>query len=190
MIRSSSVSIVDGAKPFLLSVPLMFGVGFREDSRLLNQSTRIEIFNFVRNNPGTHFRDICDSLGLSIGVVQYHLELLTRSGLLSVHRDRRYRRYFESGRFGKTEITTISLLRHETSGMILAVLSERGSIFHKDLALKLDISSQGLTWQINRLRKTGFIGAVKEGMKVKYILNEEYASTVRRCLGLVERPDL
>jgi predicted transcriptional regulator len=182
IVGSSNVSDVDNAQPLIFSAPIILGVDFNEDSRLLNQSTRIEIYNFVKNNPGIHFRGICDNLGLPIGVVQYHLGLLTRAGLLLVHRDRQYKRYFETQRFGEIEMKMISLLRHKTVRRILAVLSERDSIFHKDLAVKLDISSQALTWQMNRLRKTGLVDAVKEGMKVKYLLNQENAMTVKSCL--------
>lgn len=178
----STVSDVDNAQPLIFSAPLVLGMDFNEDSRLLNQSTRIEIYSFVKNNPGIHFRGICDNLGLSVGVVQYHLGLLTRAGLLLVHRDRQYKRYFEIKRFGETAMKMISILRHETVRRILVVLSERDSIFHKDLAVKLDISSQALTWQMNRLRKTGLVDAVKEGMKVKYLLNQENAMTVKSCL--------
>ena len=170
----------------MLSVPLMVGMGYNKDHSPLNQSTRMQIYTLVKNNPGIHFRGICKKLGLPVGVVQYHLGLLIRAGLLSVHRDRRYRRYFESKRFGETEMKVISLLRHETAGKILAILSGRGSVLHKDLASKLDISSQALTWQMNRLRKMGLIEAVKEGMKVKYLLNEQNALTVKRCLGLID----
>jgi len=182
IVGSPTVSDVDNAQPLIFSAPLVLGVGFNEDSRLLNQSTMIEIYNFVKNNPGIHFIGICDNLGLSVGVVQYHLGLLTRAGLLLVHRDRQYKRYFEIKRFGETEMKMISLLRHETVRRILAVLSERDSIFYKDLAVKLDISSQALTWQMNRLRKTGLVDAVKERMKVKYLLNQENAMTVKSCL--------
>ena len=182
IVGSSNVSDVDNAQPLIFSAPIILGVDFNEDSRLLNQSTRIEIYNFVKNNPGIHFRGICDNLGLPIGVVQYHLGLLTRAGLLLVHRDRQYKRYFETQRFGEIEMKMISLLRHKTVRRILAVLSERDSIFHKDLAVKLHISSQALTWQMNRLRKTGLVDAVKEGMKVKYLLNQENAMTVKSCL--------
>ncbi len=185
MVRSPPAPSLNDTQPLILSTPLMFGVGFHEDSRLLNQSTRMEIYNFVKNNPGTHFRGICDNLGLPIGVVQYHLGLLTKAGLVSVRRDKRYRRYFETKRFGENEMKLICLLRQETAGRILAIVSERGSIFRKDLASKLDISSQALTWQINRLRRIGLIDAVKEGMKVKYLLNEEKATTVKQCLGFV-----
>jgi len=182
IVASSTVSDFDNAQPLILSAPLILGVRFHEDPRLLNQSTRIEIYNFVKNNPGIHFRGICDNLGLSVGVVQYHLGLLTRAGLLLVHRDRQYKRYFETKRFEETEMKIISLLRHKTVRRILTVLSQRDSVFHRNLALKLDISSQALTWQMSRLKKTGLIDAVKEGMKVKYLLNEENAMTVKSCL--------
>lgn len=185
IVGSPTVSDVDNAQPLIISAPLILGVGFHEDSRLLNQLTRIEIYNFVKNNPGIHFRGICDNLGLPVGVVQYHLGLLTRAGLLLVHRDRQFKRYFEIMRFGETEMKIISLLRHETVRRILTVLSERDSVFHKDLAFKLDISSQALTWQINRLRKAGLVDAVKEGMKVKYLLNEENVMTIKRCLDSI-----
>ncbi len=182
IVGSPTVSDVDNAQPFIVSTPLILGVGFHEDSRLLNQSTRIEIYNFVKNNPGIHFRGICGNLGLPVGAVQYHLGLLTGAGLLLVYRDRQFKRYFETRRFRETEMKIISLLRHKTVRRILAVLSESDSIFHKDLALKLGISSQALTWQMNRLRKTGLVDTVKERIKVKYFLNEENAMTVKSCL--------
>ena len=79
----------------------------------------------------------------------------------------------------------ISLLRHETAGNILVALLERGSILHKDLASKLDVSSQALSWQMNRLKKTGLVDAVNEGLKVRYLLDEENAVTVEQCLDLI-----
>ncbi len=79
----------------------------------------------------------------------------------------------------------ISLLRHETAGKILSILLEKQSISHKDLASKLGVSSQALTWQINRLRKIGLIDFVTEGMKVKYLLDEEKAAMVKLCLGFI-----
>ena len=79
----------------------------------------------------------------------------------------------------------ISLLRHETAGKILATLLETASILHRELASKLDVSSQALSWQMNLLRKTGLVDSVKEGLKVRYLLDEENAVTVEQCLGLI-----
>ena len=183
--RTLGVPAVESTQPLVLSVPLMVGIGHYRDYSYLNQTTRLQIYNLVKANPGIHFRGICRELGLPIGVVQYHLGLLTKAGLLSTRRGRRYRRYFESRRFGEIEMKVISLLRHETAGKILATLLETGSILHRELASKLDVSSQALSSQMNLLRKTGLVDSVKEGLKVRYLLDEENAVTVEECLGLI-----
>ena len=185
LFHSCSVPSVKDAQPIILSAPLVIRVGFHEDSTFLNQSTRMEIYDFVKKNPGVHFRGICNNLGLPIGVVQYHLGLLTSAGLLSVYPDGRYKRYFCSKKFGENEMKIISLLRHETAGKILSTLLEKQSVSHKDLASKLGMSSQALTWQINRLRKMGVIDFVTERMKIRYLLDEENAATVKWCLDLI-----
>jgi predicted transcriptional regulator len=79
----------------------------------------------------------------------------------------------------------VSLLRHDTTRKILVVLLQNGPILHKDLAHKLGASSQALTWQINQLKRTGLIEAVKEEMSVKYALNEKSATALTLLLNLI-----
>lgn len=184
MLSTTGADIPDG-KAFLFPMSLILGVNFNGRSNLLNQSTRMSIYNFVKINPGTHFRDLCNSSSLPIGVVQYHVGLLTRAGLLSVRRDGRYKRYFESKRFTETEMEIISILRHATAGKVLAILMEKQGVYHKELATRLHISSQALTWQINHLKKTGLVNSLTEGMRVKYFLNGGQRATVGRCLEFI-----
>lgn len=169
----------------IIPAPLVSRVAHFDKPPPLNQSTRIEVYNFVKANSGIHFRGICNFMSLSIGVAQYHLGLLTKAGLISFFRDGRYKRYFHSKKFGESQMKIISLLRHKTAGKILSILSERQQLSHKDLASRLRISSQALTWQINRLRKMGLIDFVREGMKVRYFLDQENAAIVKRCLDFI-----
>jgi len=129
------------------SVWLIFGeISQSGVSTLLNQTTRMDIYSFIKDNPGIHFRALSDCLNLPIGVLQYHLSLLVDGGLLSTYRDGRYKRYFESKRFTETEMKVLSTLRHGTSGRILEVLLKKPRTTHKDLASQLNISSQALSW--------------------------------------------
>jgi predicted transcriptional regulator len=91
-------------------------MNLNQGSSFLNQTTRIQIYNFITNNPGINFRGICNSLTLPIGVVQYHLAVLMKGGLVSNRRDGRNKRYFESKKFSSIEMKIISVLRHETAG--------------------------------------------------------------------------
>ena len=145
---------VEGLHKLSISVPIVVGAGLTGNSTpVLDQPARLEINNFVKNNPGVHFRGICDGLALSIGVVQYHLDVLERVGLITCHTDGQSKRYFENGFFTKTDMTLISLVKHETTAKILTILSQKGSTFHKDIAQNLSVSFQALTWQMNQLKK-------------------------------------
>jgi len=148
-------------------------------SALLNQTTRMTVFNFVKDNPGFHFRAMSDCLEMPIGVLQYHLGLLVNGGLISAYSDGRYKRYFESGKFTETEIKVISILRHKTASKILVALMEKHAALHKELALKLGISSQALSWQMNRLEQMSIVQRKTEGLEVKYVLNPEIHNTVQ-----------
>jgi predicted transcriptional regulator len=184
-INFATIQDADDTQRLIFSTPLVIGASLHENSRLLNQPTRMKIYSLVKDNPGIHFRAICNRLNLPIGAAQYHLNLLITAGLISVYTDGMYKRYFESKTFAEADMKIISLLRHNTIKSILSLLSQSGSMAHKEIASKIGVSSQALTWQINRLKKNGLIDITKEGMKVKYSLNQEKATTIKRYLIFV-----
>lgn len=156
-----------------------------QGAHLLNQTTRVQIYNFIKNNPGINFRGICNSLILPIGVVQYHLAVLTKGGLISNRRDGRNKRYFESKKFSSIEKKIISVLRHETAAKILAILHNDESASHGNLAQRLNISSQALTWHMKRLKESGLVTGLADGNTIKYSLDEAHLATVERCINVI-----
>lgn len=175
-----------GSNRLFFSTTFLLGTGLHDNS-VLNQPTRIDIYNFVKTNPGVHFRGICHGLGLPVGVVQYHLDILSRAGLLSVCTDGQYKRYFEFGAFSEREQNLISLLRHDKPRRILTVLSQNGPTLHKDLTHELSVSSQALSWQMNQLKSLSLVDAVKEGMSKRYLLNRENTNNISLLLTLVDK---
>jgi predicted transcriptional regulator len=177
------VQHVDNIQQLSASVPIVLGASLHGNStQPLNQPTRLEIYTFVKSNPGVHFRGICDSLGLSVGVVQYHLSVLERAGFIAGYIDGQNKRYFEQNAFTEADIMLISLMRHDTTAKILTILSQNSSALHKDISSSLGVSSQALTWQMNQLKKTGLINAEKEGINVRYSLND--ANAIKLILNL------
>jgi len=165
------------------SVPIVVGAGLHGNSTLpLDQPTRLEINDFIKTNPGVHFRGICDGLGLFVGVVQYHLSVLEHAGLVMSYSDGQNKRFFEADAFTQPDMKLISLVRHETTGKILTILSQNPSALHRDIAQSLGISSQALSWQMNHLKKAGLITAEKAGVNVEYTLNN--ADAVKGALNL------
>ncbi len=167
-----------------VSVPLVLGTALHNKASILNQPTRLEIYTFIRDNPGVHFRGITSSLALSVGVVQYHVDVLVRAGLIKSYGDGQNTRYFAANCFTENEAKLIMLLRHPTARSILSLLIEDGSATHKDIAQAVGISLQALSWQMSQLRKTGFIAATKEGVNVMYVLSEKDAAKIGLFLDL------
>jgi predicted transcriptional regulator len=182
----TSPSFTQRLSTFLLPFVLDVNVADRQAS-VFDNSTRAEIYDFIIANPGVQFRGICDQLGLSIGLAEFHLGVLKKAGLISFFRDGRYKRFFESKRFSNRQMEIISLLRHDTTrGILKTVLCEK-KISHGELACQLSITSQGLTWQMNRLKKRGVVQESKDGMKVIYSLDDVYAPMLAEVMSLVEQ---
>ncbi|MGD2201358.1 MAG: winged helix-turn-helix transcriptional regulator [Candidatus Bathyarchaeota archaeon] len=122
---------------------------------------------------------------MPVGVVQYHLRLLTGSDLITYRREKRYKRYFKQGKFSADKMKVISTLRKETARRILSALLDEPQKPHGELAVELGISSQALTWQMNRLKLIGLVKVEKHCRNVSYSLCCDYLSTVEECLEII-----
>ena len=171
----------------VVSQSLVQEIGFgNQNASYLNQTTRVQIYNFITGNPRTNFRGICSALALPVGVVQYHLAVLMKGGLVSSRRDGRNKRYFESKKFSDVESWMISVLRHETVKKILEILHSQGSERHGRLAQRLDISSQALTWHMSQLKEQGIVTGQADGFTVNYMIAEEYSNVIANCINILE----
>ena len=171
--------------PLLLSTSFNVEVQAAGESPF-NNSTRMEIYDFVKDNPGIQFRGICAGLSLPVGLAQYHLGVLIKAGLVSFIRDGRYKRFFESKKFSGKAMVTISLMRHRTVKRIFDVLLDKKRMSHGQLACRVSITSQALTWQMKTLVKTEFILQANEGLRTIYSLDEASAPMLKKYMVLVE----
>lgn len=169
------------------SVNVNVNVDFNQDPQLLNQTTRSNIYSYITDNPGVNFRGLCSALSLPIGVVQYQINVLSKSGFISARKRGRNKRFFESRKFTDDEMKMISILKGEKAGRILEMLSENKLISHKTVAEKLEITSQDLTWHIRSLKEDNLIISSHDGKNLNYSLNEVSATTVRRCISLIKK---
>jgi predicted transcriptional regulator len=169
----------------LLALPTAFRVSDTSQAPF-NNGTRTQIYNYIEDNPGVQFRGICAALSLPVGLAQYHLGVLVKSGLVSFIRDGRYKRFFHAKKFSKKEMLTISLLRHKTARKIFEALLNKKQLSHGELAGEVSITSQALTWQMKRLGKTEFVLQANDGLRTIYSLDKASAPLLIQYLTLVE----
>ncbi len=151
----------------------------------LINSTRTQIYQYIEANPGVQFRAICSGLTIPVGLVQYHLRVLVKSGLVSFVRDGKYKRFFVSKKFTKKQVATIILLRHKTAKRIFEVLLNKKQVSHGKLANELCITSQALTWQMKSLKSTNFVLQVNDGLKTVYSINESSQVLLESSLAII-----
>ena len=82
----------------------------------------------------------------------------------------------------------ISLLRHDTTRNIIKTMLDGRQVSHGELFNQLSITSQGVTWQINRLRQDDIIQESKDGMKLNYMLENTYSPMLTELVTLIEQP--
>lgn len=162
-----------------LQVPLI-------SHEVLANSTRSQIFNHISQNPGVQFRAIASALCLPVGLAEYHLDVLGRSGLVSFIRDGRYKRFFVSKRFSISDMKLICVLRRQTPKKIFTVLLSKQQLSHGRLAEEVAITSQALTWQMKTLKDTQLILHVNDGLKIVYSINQSVAPLLEKYLSVVE----
>ncbi len=153
---------------------------------LITNTTRMEVYDFIVQNPGVQFRGICSSLGIAIGTAEFHLGVLKKAGLISFIRDGRYKRFFASKKYSAEKMVLISLLRHDTIREIVKKILVDKTVSHGRLASFLGITSQGLTWQINRLRETEIVQEHVSVTKVRYSIYEQYLEILPELINIVE----
>ena len=174
------------ASPMFNNQPVFEDVIKDIQPALICNSTRAEVYNFIVSNPGIQFRGICAGLGIAVGTAEFHLGVLKKAGLISFVRDGKYKRFFVTKKFSWKEMKLISLLRHETTREILKTIAAQKTVSHGKLASDLSITSQGLTWQMNRLREQVIVQENCISNKVTYSLSEVYVQSLPVLLCTVE----
>ncbi len=176
---------------------IFFGIGLNKFSDFfiqnndrveLEQNTRSRIYNLIRDDEGIHLREVCRKLDKKMGVIQYHINVLEKAGLISSLKDGRYRRFFINNNHESNDKRSliISVLKREPSFKIMQALLENEKVHHNDLASLLNISSQAITWHIKRLQAYELIDFEKQGKQKVYFIREDVLPLIKTVLEEIE----
>ena len=132
-----------------------------------SNSNTIRVLQYIQENPGCHLRQIKRELDMSMGTIQYHLNLLDKQGKVSSERQNLHKYYFPIGLFEQNEKDILKILNQETAREILLIILEQKPT-QTDIANIIKISSASVNWHIKRLVDLGLILAQKDGKFKRY----------------------
>ena len=129
-----------------------------------------KVLHFIQENPGCHLRKIKRDLKLSMGTIQYHLNLLEQQGKVYSEKQNFHKYYFPIGLFEQNERNILKILNHDTAKEILMIILEKKEPTQSEIAQIMKISSAAVGWHVKRMKEHGLINEVQDGKSKRYLL--------------------
>ena len=131
-------------------------------SNVLKHETRDRICTHINENPGEHFNAIKDELGLSTGVLSYHIERLEKEKFISSRMEGKFKRFYPPF-WDKPPEVHLS----EVQEILLEQIKRRPGISQSDLGNRIGRNRKVVNYQAHQLRELGFIDIEKDGRESK-----------------------
>lgn len=140
---------------------------------MFQTEARQRVYNFIEGTPGAHLREIGRRLGMSLGHLRYHLNILEKKGLVISMRNGFYRRYFAKKDFDFGLAGVFFALRQKKTRRIVLHLLNNPNAAHKDLMRIFDFPSSTLSLYLDNLVKKGVLQRVRDGRQNRYSVVDE-----------------
>lgn len=132
--------------------------------------TRKNIYEYISEHPGSHFREISRNMELAIGDLQYHLDNLEKDQYVTSERHGFYKRFYPIRVYSDRQKEIMSALNMETPRKILMILTQKPGVFHHEIASIVKLSPPTVSWHIKKLVEAGLVESRKEGRNTRYFL--------------------
>jgi predicted transcriptional regulator len=134
---------------------------------LLAQPTRRRIFDAISKNPGSSARDVQRLAGLAWGETAYHLDQLTRAGLVRRERGGRRDYYFLSSMRWEDR-RLFQALRSPTQRRLVLLLSQAPGLTLAELRERTGLSLSTTSFHLRQLLERSVIEGYRGGNVRRY----------------------
>ena len=152
---------------WLLALPLFTRLRKEE---ILEQPTRNKIHGFILGSPGAHFALIGSRLGLAHGQLAYHLDVLTKEGMIFARSDGFKKRFYPADT--PPELVQDFVLS-DVQEKVLEVIVVNPGIGQKALSMALGVTRQVISYHVEKLEKFSKVRKVGDGRNAQYYVRDE-----------------
>ena len=117
----------------------------------LELESRRRIYEFLLANPGVHLRRIGQALGMSTGMLSYHLMYLEREGMLKSEADGHRKRYFIARAFMEAQRRILGVLRQGVPRKIVVEILFYGERTFSQLREATGVSKSTLSYHLQKM---------------------------------------
>ena len=117
----------------------------------LELESRRRIYDYLLANPGVHLRRIGRALGMSTGMLSYHLMYLEREGMLKSETDGHRKRYFIARAFMEAQRRILGVLRQRVPRKIIVEILTHGERTFTELREATGVSKSTLSYHLQHM---------------------------------------
>ena len=138
----------------------------------LELESRRRIYEFLLANPGVHLRRIGQNLGMSTGMLSYHLGILERRGLLKSEELGHRKRYFIARAFADVQRRILGVLREDVPRRIVLEILQYGERTFSDLQVAAGVSKSTLSYHLQKLLAREILLRTKRGRESVFAIKD------------------
>jgi predicted transcriptional regulator len=138
----------------------------------LSLENRRRIFHYIRDNPGTHVREMERGLDMQPGLLSYHLDYLEKRQLIRSEDDGHRKMFFPIEGFIMQDRKMVGVLRQESPRRILIHLLIYGPTSFQDLQSSLGVAKSTLSYHLGRMVGRGIILSSKREREMIYHIED------------------
>jgi predicted transcriptional regulator len=140
---------------------------FSQKDKILELETRKKIYNLVKEHAGCHFRGLERKSNLPASSIKYHLNYLSKYGLIQEEKDGNNTRYFPK-EFNPENKMLLGLLRQKSLRDILLFILTNKNCSHNDIVKFTNLSPPTVTWHLKKLENKEIISSDINGRNKTY----------------------
>lgn len=125
------------------------------------------VYEIIRDNPGSHLRQIDRMLDIPLGTIRYHLRVLEKRSMIVSRSEGKYKRFYVHGDIDSSDKDRLAVLRKELPRTIVLYLMEYPDSTHTEISQVMDVAPSTLTYHLKKLVKDGMINCVDRRYRVK-----------------------
>jgi predicted transcriptional regulator len=151
----------------------------------LELASRRRIYEFLSANPGVHLRRIGQTLGMSTGMLSYHLGVMERQGLLKSEAARHRRRYYLAQAYRPEQRLVLALLRERVPRTIMIDLATHGERTFADLLRTTRVTKSTLSYHLAKVVASGVLVRARRERESVFTLRDgaAVANLILACAG-------
>ena len=138
---------------------------------VLENENRNAAYLCIRDNPGITTSSLSRLLGMNLGTLRYHVEMLCRMGTVVPEQNCRGMRYYvDTGACPGLERKVAGYLNEQSKSLILNIVLQHPGSTRKEIASRLVIAGTSVTWHMKSLLRDGIVRDERNGRFVRYYL--------------------